>query len=103
MNSQLDWLVHETKLSGDKLPKTIIFCNTFNDIASVVNVLLLILGSHAYIPVGSNDSNDFIVGIFHSASWPNYKEKLLNDFKMLSSKKRIIVASSALSMGVDFP
>ena len=103
MNSQLDWLVHETKISGDKLPKTIIFCNTLNDIASVVNVLLLKLGSHAYIPVGSNDSNDFIVGIFHSASWPNYKEKLLNDFKMLSSKKIIIVASSALSMGVDFP
>ena len=68
----------------------------------VVNVLLLKLGRHAYIPAGSNDRNDFIVGIFHSPSWPSYKEKLLNDFKMPSSKKIIIVASSALSMGVDF-
>ncbi len=52
MISQLDWLVHEAKLSGDKLPKTIIFGNTLNDIASVVNLLLLKLGRHAYIPAG---------------------------------------------------
>jgi hypothetical protein len=87
MNCQLDWLVHEAKLNADKLPKTFIFCNTLTDIASIVNVLLLKLGSHAYIHVGSNDRNDFILGIFHSASWRKYKEKLLNEFKCYLLRK----------------
>ena len=102
MGIKLDWLINEVKQKGEHFPKTIIFCNTLKDIASVVNLLLLKLDEHAYIPVASNGRNDLIVGIFHSVSWPNYQEKLLNDFKMPTSKKIIIVANSALSMGVNF-
>ena len=36
-------------------------------------------------------------------SWPHYKEKYLDEFKLPTSKKRIIIATSALSMGVNFP
>ena len=99
MNIQLDWLIEEVKLRGE----TIIFCNTLKDIASVVNLLLMKLCKHVYIPVGSMDRKDFVIGIFHSVSWPKYKEHLLDEFKQKTSKKRIVVASSALSMGVNFP
>lgn len=47
MESQLDWLVDKAKEKGIETPKTIIFCNTLKDIASVVNLLLLKLGKHA--------------------------------------------------------
>ena len=32
------------------------------------------LCKHVYIPVGSMDRKDFVIGIFHSVSWPKYKE-----------------------------
>ena len=101
MDKQIDWLVEEVKEKGDTTPKTIIFCNTLKDIATVVNLLFFKLGKHATVPVGSSDYENFIIGIFHSVSWPKMKEKLLADFRK-QSKKRIIVASTALSMGVNF-
>ena len=42
--TQIDWLVEEVKQKGANMPKTIIFCNTIKDIASIVNLLLLKLG-----------------------------------------------------------
>ena len=35
MDNQLDWLVDEVKRKGENMPKTITFCNTIKDIASV--------------------------------------------------------------------
>lgn len=32
-----DWIIDEIKLYRDETPKTIVFCNTMNKIASVVN------------------------------------------------------------------
>ena len=62
------------------MPKTIIFCNTLKDIASVVNLLLLKLGKYAFVPVGSTSGENLIIGIFHSVSWPKKKENLLTEF-----------------------
>ena len=101
MENQLDWLIDEAKEKGSEMPKTIIFCNTLKDIASVVNLLLLKLGKYAFNPVGSRNGVNFIIGIFYSVSWPKKKEKLLSEFRS-KSKKRIVVASTALSMGVNF-
>ena len=101
MENQLDWLVELTKQQLEKTPKTIIFCNTLKDIASVVNLLLLKLGEYAYVPVGSRNVEDLVIGIFHSVSLPEKKEKLMTEFR-LQTKKRIVVASTALSMGVNF-
>ena len=49
MENQLDWLIDEAKEKGSEMPKTIIFCNTLKDIASVVNLLLLKLGKYAFL------------------------------------------------------
>lgn len=70
MESQLDWLIELTKRKGKETPKTVIFCNTLRDIACVVNLLLLKLGEDVYVPAGSRNPKDFLIGIFHSVSWP---------------------------------
>lgn len=51
----------------------------------VVNLLLLKLGKYAFVPVGSTNGENTIIGIFHS-SWPKKKEK-----RLTQSKKRIVV------------
>lgn len=83
MGKQIEWLVDEVK-EKEVTQKTIIFCNTFKDIATVIDLLFFKFGKHATVPVGSSDNDDFIIGIFHSVSWPKMKEKLLGDFRSQS-------------------
>ena len=45
---QLDWLVSMVKEIGIDVPKTLIFCNTMNEGATVVDALLFKLGKNAY-------------------------------------------------------
>lgn len=103
MFQHLDWLVGIVKEKGIASPKSIIFCNgTLTDIAGVLNYLLMKLGKEAYFPQDSQTSENCIIGIYHSLTLKKYKERVVESFKD-SGKKRIIIASSALSMGVNFP
>ena len=45
---ELQWLIDILKEKGKDAPKTMIFCNTMNEIASVANHLLFKLGVNAY-------------------------------------------------------
>lgn len=98
----LDWLVDLTKEYGKETPKTIIFCNTISEVSSVVNWLLFKLEKHAYSPTTSNNKEDLLIGIYHSMSWKSNKESIMKSL-ITNGSKRIIVATTALSMGVNFP
>jgi len=99
---ELDWLVDKIQTEADKTEKIIIFCSMMTDIASVVNYLMLKLGKSAYSPKGSDNPNDCLLGIYHSSSWQKSKDRVLDSLKG-EGKVRIAVASTALSMGVNFP
>ena len=99
---QLSWLIKMIKDMNTCCPKTIIFCNTLNDIAAVFNYLMLQLGSYAYHPSDTRKPDCRIIGIYHSNSFQEQKDRLFTQMKSMG-KKRVIVASSALSMGVNFP
>ena len=96
---QLSWLIKDT---GACCPKTLIFCNTLNDIAAVFNHLMLQLGANAYNPPESREPECRIIGIYHSNSFKKQKERLFSQLKG-TGNKRVVVASSALGMGVNFP
>lgn len=98
----LNWLIQNVEREGEKTEKTIIFCPMMTEIASVVNHLMMKLGDSAYAPKGSHNPNDCLIGIFHSRSWQKCKDRVLNAMKG-EEKMRIVVASTALSMGVNFP
>ena len=102
MHTHLDWLVDMVKKHGVDVAKTIIFCNTLKEIAIVVDNLLVKLGEYAFHPSSSREKKDLIIGIFHSTSWAESKERIMKSLREDGSK-RIIVASTALSMGVNFP
>ena len=65
--------------------------------ASVAKYLSFKLGQDAYV------SNLCLIVIFHSMTRIERKDKFLARFKKADSVARIIVASTALSMGVNFP
>ena len=103
MFNHLEWLVDVIMKKGTKTPKTIIFCNgTLTDIGAVFNYLLLRLGGAAYSPDDIQASDQCLIGIYHSLTLKKYKERVVESFKN-DGKKRVVIASSALSMGVNFP
>ncbi|CAB3985421.1 Hypothetical predicted protein [Paramuricea clavata] len=102
--SNLDWLVELCHRKQSETPKTILFCHTMKDVATVTNYLMLKLGSSAYSPPTSRESEDCLIGIYHSMSWDNYnyKDRIVSQLKS-NWKVRLVVATTALSMGVNFP
>ena len=102
MFSGLNWLIEHVKEKGESASKTIIFCNTMNDIACVINYLLLKLGQFAYSPKESHEHSNCLVGIYHSSCWQHSKDRVVQSLKG-QGKVRLVVASTALSMGVNFP
>ena len=84
-------------------PKTIIFCNTMQEMASVFGYLLTSLGNYAYATGIDKLPANRIVGIFHSLTWVKYKTRVSHSFKGGGGVLRIVIASSALSMGVNYP
>lgn len=102
MLAELDWLVSMVEEHGINMPKTIIFCDTMYTIASVANYLMMQLKCNAFHPRSSKNREDCLLGIMHSVIQKEYKDRLLNSLKG-EGTKRIAIATTSLSMGVNFP
>ena len=76
MMKQLEWVVQEGKEKGVEMAKMIILCNSLVDIAGVVNWLMMRLGSAAFHPQDSRKRKDCIIGIYHSLSLEQNKERV---------------------------
>ena len=100
--NKLLWISDMIRNHGLDCPKTLVFCNTMKNLAEVANYLLFKLGQGAYFPPNSSKMADCIIGIYHSMTWQEYKERVIKSMKG-EGKKRVIIATSALSMGVNFP
>lgn len=101
--SNLSWLVPSEQEKRKETPKTIIFCNTMQDMASVLGYLLTSCGDYGY-PTGKDKLlPKRAVGLYHSLTWAKYKCRVLNSFKGNDGVVRVVIVSSALSMGVNNP
>ena len=80
-------------------PETIIFCKTFNDIASVVSYLLMNLRQNAFVEMEGERLP--LLGVYHAKTWDTQKKRTEEDFKE-SGVQRVVVATCALGMGINF-
>ena len=100
--SKLDWIVESVKARGTQSPKTIMFCNVMTDIAHVLSYLLLKLGESAYVT--EDNRKVWLIGVYHSKSWPTYKEHIESEFSVSGwGSIRVILAATAFGMGVNCP
>ena len=102
--AKLDWLVDLALERGANMPKTIIFCNMIGEIPSVANYLLFKMGKHAYHNT-ADGMRCCIVGVYHFMAWAATRKRLFKSFKGSGGDtcEKIIISSTALSMGVNFP
>ena len=63
---------------------------------------MMSLGEKAFHPSSSRQPKNCLIAIFQSLSHKEYKDRLLNSFKN-NGLKLIANATTALSMGVNFP
>ncbi|KAL9988747.1 hypothetical protein ACROYT_G003230 [Oculina patagonica] len=99
----LGWLVKLVKEKNMHTPKSIIFCSTMHDVAQVFGFLLAELGAGAYSTGKPQTPENRLVGIYHSLTLPKYKSRVSQSFKENVGQIRVVIATSALSMGVNFP
>ena len=97
------WVTEMVKIDSVKAPKTIIFCTSLSDVAKLVSNLFAMLGDALYEPGKPHHLSNRLVGIYHAHTHSKYKERVLSSVKSLSRTIRVVIATTALGMGVNFP
>lgn len=99
--AHLKWIADMISEKGKECPQTIVFCNTFNDISTVLSYLLLVLKEEAFTE-GPNGKKTSLLSVYHAKTWESHKIAIEEDFKS-DGLKRVVIATCALGMGVNFP
>ena len=85
-------------------PKVLIFCRTIAECAALYQAIRLKLGKHFTEPPGYPDLHRFrLVDMYTRASSSEMKKKVLASFMTSAGKLRIVIATTAFSMGIDCP
>ena len=85
-------------------PKTLIFCRTIADCVQLYQTIRDKMGADFTEPQGYPDYHQFrLVDMYSRSSSDGMKKKVLRSFKTSSSKLRIVIATTAFSMGIDCP
>lgn len=81
-----------------------IFCRNYNGCSLLYQKLHSLLGQGLTEPPGYPDLHDFrLVDIYTRASLVHMRDKVLTSFKIQGGKLRLVIATTAFSMGVDCP
>lgn len=99
--SCFNWLVDKIGTEQEQTPKTIVFCRSINDVSVVLSYLLKKLGHLAYIDENKSKAK-CLLGVYHSNSPAELKERVRKSFKNDDGPIRVVIATSALSLGVNF-
>ena len=98
------WLCGELESKGPRTEKVVLYCKSIAECSMLYSdVFKLTLGKRAYYLVGAKDvSANRLVDMYHSATPEDVKLHIMNSLKDPMSLLRVVIATSALGMGVDF-
>lgn len=89
MEPSLFWLIDELRENMECFPRTVIYCNSIQDVARVFT----------YFKTELPDCN--VIEMFHSETIDKKKMEIVNDLSSAEGSLKIVVCTSALGMGVD--
>lgn len=95
-----------TELASRKkdYPKTVIFCQTYKDVSDLYSTLIKHLGEDKTDPAGYPNLLQFrLITMYTRASTDSMKKAVLSTFTKTGSTLRIVIATTAFSMGIDCP
>lgn len=92
------------KLQRNQFPKTLVFCQTVSECTLLYRTMISKLGTDFTDPPGYPDYHCFrVIDMYTRATSNNMKKKILASFVTPNSKLKIVVATTAFSMGIDSP
>ena len=89
----LSWILKDLKDNGGKTKKTIIFCSSFKQCGDIYDTILQYL-AEIYLKH---------VAMYHAQTPQRIKDKVLSDIVNNESQIRLVIATSALGMGINIP
>jgi len=86
-------------------PKTIIFCRSYGDCGDIYHTLEIMMGSSFTEPFGYPKGLHWfrLVDMYTRASKRKMKQKVLESFVSMTSRLRVVIATTAFSLGIDCP
>ena len=93
LETTFSWLTEELKTQKNRTSKTIIYCQSINACGELYSMLDSVLDGDAI-------SN---IAMFHSKTPEALKTKVLDNFVPMDGPVRVVVATTALGMGVNIP
>ena len=95
-------LAEELRLLKSAFPKTLVFCSNYDNCSQLYLLLQSTLGRYFTDPPGYPNLHVFwLIEMYTRACLPHMKEKVLSSFSTAGSKLRLVVATTAFSMGID--
>ena len=103
LDTDLANVVDDLKTNSVKALRVIIYCKSLNMCADLYAHFLYELGSMSYYPPGAEETaSNRLFGMYHSSTSPHNKAVILKSMEALDGTIRVVFATNALGMGVNF-
>lgn len=97
------WLVEEVSTKGVESPRTLVYVKDYQTCGELSNFFINTLQDKAYWPPNSQKkSTNRMIAMYHSGTSHKIQQHVLSSLKDPQGSVRIVIATSALGMGVDF-
>lgn len=98
-----DWLVQHVKDKGPTMQPVLIYCQTLKIVGRVFSYLKAELQDCAWVGCDQHRKSDnLLIGMFHSKTLPQNKDRVLASLGGVGGNCRVVVATTALGMGLNF-
>ena len=91
LEETFDWLIEDMIRYQQNTKKTVIFCRSFKECGDIYDIFL------------SNLPSSNGIAMYHARTPQSIKDKVLSDLASIYGSIRIVIATSALGMGVNIP
>lgn len=104
LESLVENICNALKRERVNYPKTVVFCRSYQDCINLYAAIIKHLGEEKTEPPGYPNFLEYrLVTMFTRASTSPMKELVMSLFRNTKSVLRVLIATTAFSMGIDMP
>ena len=100
--SSFKWLTEKLSVDGKRCPKHLIYCRRISDCSKLYRFFEDELGDKAYTERGAKKSENRLFNMYHSRTIDKIKQDILQSIPNRDSNLRVLIATNAVGMGLDF-
>ena len=104
LRKSFQFLIDKLRLQKIRMDRTIVYCKSIKDCGCLFQLFRSELGDDSFYPSGSLKlSSNLLFGMYHHITLDKHKSRILNSFHEQGGTCRLVFATNALGMGINFP